>query len=243
MLYKQLTIYIIGFIFFVACEKADNKFAFPANKQIAHRGYWTKGAAENSLQAVQYAIDAELYGAEIDVHETKDGIIVVNHDQSYEGIDIPLHSYEDIIDKTSKNIPVLEDFLILLKKKPRFKLIIEIKSMYKVSSIINLIDKYDVFKQVEFISFDAKYCEQLIDYNPTFVVGYLGDDLSPQYLIDRGYSIIDSSYYVYMSNPQIVIDSLSLGLRVYTWTINDIDIMSKMYNMGVQCITTDIPVI
>ena len=60
MLYKQLTIYIIGFIFFVACEKADNKFAFPANKQIAHRGYWTKGAAENSLHAVVHIKSTQL---------------------------------------------------------------------------------------------------------------------------------------------------------------------------------------
>ena len=103
---------------------------FPADKQIAHRGYWTAGAAENSLLAVQYAIDAGLYAAEIDVYETIDGVMVVNHDLMYNGIEIINSSYEDII-KVAGNesiaLPRLEDFLLMIENHPTFRLIIEIK--------------------------------------------------------------------------------------------------------------------
>lgn len=48
---------------------------------FAHRGDW-RNAPENSLQAYKNCIDAGFDGIEIDVHETKDGEIVIMHDKT-----------------------------------------------------------------------------------------------------------------------------------------------------------------
>jgi glycerophosphoryl diester phosphodiesterase len=48
---------------------------------VAHRGDW-RNAPENSLQAIQNCIDFKVDMVEIDVRETKDGQLVVIHDQT-----------------------------------------------------------------------------------------------------------------------------------------------------------------
>ena len=48
---------------------------------IAHRGNW-HNAPENSLQAIQNSIEMGVDMVEIDIRETKDGKLVLMHDQS-----------------------------------------------------------------------------------------------------------------------------------------------------------------
>lgn len=55
--------------------------SFIVSKYIAHRGYHTENAPENSLAAFQNAIDAG-FGIELDIQRISDGTIVVFHDES-----------------------------------------------------------------------------------------------------------------------------------------------------------------
>ena len=236
---RILSLWIITML--ISCEIEGYNQTFPKEKQIAHRGFWNAGAPENSLKAVQYAVDAGLYGAEIDIHETKDGIVVVNHDDTYEGVNIRSLSYQEILNNTNVDIPLFSEFLVFLKKYPKFKLIVEVKTAYNIKSIIELVEQYEVYSQIEFVSFNKNYCEDIIGYNPEYKVGYLDYDLSPQYLANKGYDIINAPYNFYISNPEIISEAYSLGLQVYTWTVNDVRLMSKMYNMGVLRIITDYP--
>ncbi len=239
MLLYKLTIFIIGIFMVSSCGEVYHDIKFPPNRQIAHRGFWRAGATENSVLAVQYAINANLYGAEVDVYETIDGVIIVNHDANCNGFNLSTSLYYDIDSKC--DVPTLEDFLSILRNNANFKLVIEIKFVHDVMSILRLIDKYQIHDQIEFLSFNRLFCEAIIQANPKYRVGYLGDDLTPQYLYDNGYDIINSSYNVYLRNPEIIRESQNLGLDVYTWTVNDAKIMSLMYDMGVQLITTDLP--
>ena len=48
---------------------------------IAHRGYWkTDGSAQNSIAALMKADSIRVYGSEVDIWLSSDGIPVVNHD-------------------------------------------------------------------------------------------------------------------------------------------------------------------
>ena len=47
----------------------------------AHRGLWNDERPENSLAAFRAAVEKG-YGIELDVHRTKDGALVVHHDDS-----------------------------------------------------------------------------------------------------------------------------------------------------------------
>ena len=50
----------------------------------AHRGHHTKDFPENSLEAIRSAIEYGADGVEIDVQRTKDGELVVIHDEYLE---------------------------------------------------------------------------------------------------------------------------------------------------------------
>jgi glycerophosphoryl diester phosphodiesterase len=50
-------------------------------KVIAHRGYWkTEGSAQNSIRSLLKADSIGVYGSEVDIWLSADGIPVVNHD-------------------------------------------------------------------------------------------------------------------------------------------------------------------
>ncbi|HJJ27784.1 MAG TPA: glycerophosphodiester phosphodiesterase family protein [Methanocorpusculum sp.] len=74
---------VILFYLFLICPKLSRKAEMIAfSKQfIAHRGLWGKGAAENTLPAFKNAVKAG-YGIELDVRLTRDGEVVVFHDDT-----------------------------------------------------------------------------------------------------------------------------------------------------------------
>ena len=78
--------------------------AFSQTKVIAHRGYWDcEGSAQNSITALNKAHEVGAYGSEFDVSITADGIPVVNHEDSIQGICIETSLNEDIKDQKKKN--------------------------------------------------------------------------------------------------------------------------------------------
>ncbi|MBK3519473.1 glycerophosphodiester phosphodiesterase family protein [Carboxylicivirga marina] len=97
---------------------------------VAHRGDW-RNAPENSLQAIQYCIDMGVDMVEIDVRETKDGQLVLMHDNTIDRTtkkkgkvkDYTLeelktfHLVDGLGMKTPHKIPSLEEALLLAKGK------------------------------------------------------------------------------------------------------------------------------
>lgn len=103
------------------------------NKEImvvAHRGDW-RNAPENSLQAIQNCIDMGVDMVEIDIRETKDGHLVLMHDETIDRTtkasgyvkDWTLDSLKTLklVDglgvETTHTIPTLEEALLLAKGK------------------------------------------------------------------------------------------------------------------------------
>lgn len=86
-----------------------------AEQVIAHRGYWkTEGSAQNSISSLNNTHRIGVYGSEFDVHITRDGIVVVFHDDDIDGIKIENAQYADIKDKRLANgegIPTLKEYL------------------------------------------------------------------------------------------------------------------------------------
>ena len=57
---------------------------------IAHRGFWQTQptTTENSLKSLENAQKLKLYGSEFDVRMTKDGVLVINHDEHHGKMEI-----------------------------------------------------------------------------------------------------------------------------------------------------------
>src|SRR5690606_18143418 len=88
---------------------------FIQNQAIAHRGAWkTDDLPENSLASLQRAVELGCAGSEFDVHLTKDGVLVVNHNNDFYGINIATATYAELLTKKHPNgesIPTAEAYL------------------------------------------------------------------------------------------------------------------------------------
>lgn len=222
-------------------------------KVIAHRGYWDcEGSAQNSITALNKAHEIGVYGSEFDVIITPDGVPVVNHDDVIEGMRIEDTPYERIKDLKLKNgetLPTLEQYLIAGKANEGTQLILEIKPHREkvnedraVAATLALVTKYNLQKQVEYISFSLNICKELLRQSPESQIVYLEGELSPKEIKEIGLTGIDYHYSVFEKHPDWIIEAKSLGLSINAWTVNDPLIMKTLIDQQVDFITTDKPV-
>lgn len=131
------------------------------NKEIivvAHRGDW-RNAPENSLQAIQNCIDMGVDMVEIDVRETKDGHLVLMHDNTIDRTtkkkgkvkDYTLeqlktfHLVDGLGMKTPHKIPSLEEALLLAKDN----ILVNLDKCYPVfDKCYEVIERTNTFNQV-----------------------------------------------------------------------------------------------
>lgn len=148
----------------------------------AHRGC-SQNYPENTLLAFQKAIELkELTGIELDIQLTKDGELVVIHDErvdrTTEGIGFvrdytlaqlkKLHIYADI--NPTQEIPTMEEVFALLtpRLKAGMKLNIELKnSVYPYQGmeekIVEMVAEKGLESQIVYSSFSAKSIQKLYD--------------------------------------------------------------------------------
>lgn len=100
---------------------------------VSHRGNWRQ-APENSIQAIQYSIDSGVDMIEIDINKTKDGVLIVMHDDTVDRMtngsgqiaDLTFEEIssfrlkegqgsENII--TNESVPTLEEVMLFVKDK------------------------------------------------------------------------------------------------------------------------------
>jgi len=228
---------------------------FGKTQVIAHRGYWQQeGSAKNSISSLKNAQDIGVYGSELDVQITSDGIPVVNHDDSIQGLDISNTSFRELKQVKLENgetIPTLKAYLIQGKKNTDTKLIIEIKNKKEpelekrtVQSVVDLVSKFNMEKNVEYISFSMNICKELKLASPNTPIAYLAYKeyvLSPEELKEIGLSGLDYHYSIILQHPEFIEKAKSLGLSVNVWTVNDSQTIQEMIDMNVDYITTDEP--
>lgn len=227
--------------------------AFSQTKIIAHRGYWDcAGSAQNSLASLNKAHEIKAYGAEFDVHLTKDGIAVINHDDSIQGMNIEESTYEQLKDiklANGEKMPTLEQYLAQGKQNKGTQLILEIKPHKTkeaedraVAAVLALVKKHKAERMTEYISFSTNICKELIRLAPKAPVAYLKGDLSPEELKQMGFAGLDYHYKIMQLHPEWIKAAKDLGLSVNVWTVNDALTVKALMDQGVDYITTDKPV-
>lgn len=228
---------------------------------IAHRGYWValEDSTQNSLAALDAAIEAGFYGSETDVWLTKDNVLVINHDSKIDDLVIENNNYSDIKGTKLSNgetLPTLEDFLLLLQKKSDFstKLIIEIKALTKerlqkeVEEIIKLVSFYELQDKVEYISFWIDALIRVKEIEPKATCSYLGldgdgtfgEELTPQQLFQYNINL-DFLFDAYYRNPNWIEEAHQLGLTTNVWTVNTYEHIYDFMMRGIDFVTTNHP--
>lgn len=221
-------------------------------KIVAHRGYWDcAGSAQNSITSLKLADKIGCYGSEFDVHLTKDGVIVVHHDQNVGKIDIQTSTYKALKKERLKNgekLPTLEQYLDA-GKDLSCKLVLEIKRQMVqshedslVRQCVDLVKSKGLTDRIVWISFSGKACELLHQLLPDAHIQYLLGDWDPKTIKAKGLSGIDYEQKVLALHPEWIKECHDLGLVVNVWTVNDLNTINQFIKAGVDFITTNAPV-
>lgn len=224
-----------------------------AQQVIAHRGYWkTEGSAQNSISSLQNSYRIGVYGSEFDVHITRDGVVVVFHDDDIQGIKIENANFADIRDKVLANgetLPTLRQYLAAAKALSSMKLILEVKEHIKksdedrcIDACLQLVKEAGLADRTEYISFSKNACDYLVKNAPGSKVSYLNGDLSPLDAKDAGYSGIDYEDKVFSKNPSWIGEARKLGLITNVWTVDDPVDIKYFFREGIDFVTTNEPV-
>lgn len=213
---------------------------------VGHRGGAGLGP-ENTLLAIERGIQAGADMIEIDIHQTKDGKVVVCHDQSIDrtttgtGLirDLTLKEIRAtrIVDEngnvTNQTIPTLDEVLDLING--RVKLLVEIKRTQDIyqgieQKLVDAINAHNAGSWVVAQSFNDSVLENLHAISPDLRLEKLwvgkfaglgtGFDINfCKYDLEK-YSYVSSFNFFYLAVTKSMIDQLHQhGIQVKIWTV------------------------
>lgn len=222
-------------------------------KIVAHRGYWrTDGSAQNSITSLQKAAAVGCYGSEFDVWLTADGVPVVFHDATIDGIRIEDTTFATLMNHRLQNgefIPTLQQYLTEGSKIEGCQLILEIKPHRNevrdkriADMCVELVRTLGLEKKTEYISVSKVVCQRLHEITPDSKVAYLNGELSPAQIKEMGLTGIDYNEKVFVKHPEWLQEAKQLGVEVNVWTVDGEENLRHHVNLeGVDLITTNDP--
>ena len=227
-------------------------------RMIAHTGY-SAVAPGNTIPAYEAAGKSDFWGAECDIQRTKDGVWILMHNDTVDDMtdgtgtvseltyaeimEFNVDVGNDIESYPGLKIATLEEYLDVCKQYGLHP-VIEIKAnadpayMNEVVEILSAREEKDMFYV---ISFGREICVRMKTLMPELRVYYIisYEDVSREnidFALENGLDGMD----IHVFHPEdYVKDVVNSGLDVFVWTIDDLDNAERLYNLGVNAITTN----
>lgn len=218
---------------------------------FAHRG--ASGIApENTLLAIQAALDADIDGIEIDIHEVNNQLFVIHdrwlHRTTSGTGQLSHHNTEYLrgIDAgAGEKIPTLDEVFSLIAGKCTLN--IEIKTLNNVDLLFDSIEsaiKNSAFTldKILLSSFNHHLLYKLHQQRPEFSIGAVTACHPLEYATFaeqlNAYSVhIDVDFV----SPDFVEDAHRRGLKVFVFTVDEVDDIHAMQALGVDGIFANFP--
>lgn len=248
----------LSYVYSVFTGKANFRLALFQNPTVmAHRGL-SADAPENTLYAFSDAISVGADFIELDVQQTRDGVLVVMHDSNLKrttGVNKNIWDvdYADIqnldagswFDPAYANarIPTLEETLQFVDKRARLN--IEIKPTKHGSDtleqdVAELITRYQYTDACYVTSFSYGSLKKVKEANPEIRTGYLMSVAYGQFYSLK-YADAFSLNKVFVTS-QVVNAAHQQGKQIFAWTVNSMSKVRSLCNLHVDSIITDDPV-
>lgn len=255
---KALVILVVIMVSIMAADNYSIKRFTVQGKNvkiIGHRGS-SKRAPENTISSILCAAEDRADYAELDVQETKDGVVILMHDKDlkrvakvdkntsevlYKDVEkIDLGSIYSIKFKGEK-IPTLDE--VIKASSGKIKLDIEIKN-YKddtelVKKVVQIIKDNNFENECLVCSFDYSALVKVKKLNPRIRTGYI-TYLSKTDNLNLQYADYYSIYYPKV-NKEIVEKLHRNNKKVHVWTVDNIEDAKRLIQIGVDDIITDYP--
>lgn len=224
-------------------------------KLTAHRGF-SGVAPENTIAAFEKAAEYNFFAAECDVHLTSDGIWVIYHDDNIFRL---TNGYKNIAEATydelqeyvidngvnvekypNQKIPTLEEFLVVCKDMsitPQ----IEIKkgSKDKLLEILNLLDKYGLREQAMIISFNIEAIKTIRELDEKIEIWYLVEEITEIEINECVNNNFALAFNHKKNDEEIIKKAREKNIKLCAWTVDELEKIEQLYNMGVKYITTN----
>ena len=223
-------------------------------KIIAHRGAWKEfNLPENSIASLDKAIELKCDGAEFDVRRTADGVLVVNHDPVYFGDTIQTNTYAYLNRNKLSNgesLPTLEQYFLKgTQDTHKTLLICEIKAAIKdkvqdslaTIETLALAKKLKIEKRIVYISFSKDILSWIKEQHSKAIVLYLESDLTIDAVVKNKFDGINLHYTSFKNNSQLSATAKQAGLKIGSWTVNELSDLALLQAQGVEWITTNQP--
>ena len=244
---KKLMVTIASFCMLQQMKAQDTKI-------IAHRGAWKEfNLPENSIAALQKAIEIKAFGSEFDVRRTLDGKLVVNHDPTHFGDTIELKTYAALNAKKLSNgedLPLLQDYFkkgtasnhhTLLICEIKAALLSNTTSQLTASETVELAKQLGIEDKIIYISFDFEVLQTIKTLRPNSIVLYLENNKTLEQIMAAKFNGINFNYAQFLGNPTIAANAKKLHLMLGSWTVNKDEDFNHLLEQGIQYITTNFP--
>jgi glycerophosphoryl diester phosphodiesterase len=229
-------------------------------KIIAHRGFSSR-APENTMAAFLAAIEFGVDGLELDVHRSKDGKLVVCHDEK---VDRTTNGKGNIADLTwdelqrfdagswfspqftGEKIPDLDSVLQEVKRAG-ILINIEIKSDIFAypgleAQVVQSVQKFDLVDQCIISSFNHYTLVRISEVLPELMTAilYVEHLYKPwDYVQPIKAKALHPNYR--SVTPEAVACAKQKGIIINPWTVNDWDSIRQMFACGVNAVITNYP--
>lgn len=221
---------------------------------IAHRGY-PDVAPENTISSFKYAMDLGVDWIETDVQLTKDGVLVLFHDNEIARITgntgtIADYTYDELMQMDAgawfspkfagTKIPTLKELCDLAQNYDT-KIYLELKDIGERSDfaprVYEMIEEAGLHDRVVYASFQYDYLKQLKEADasvPVLFNAKTGDDAM----------IAEEPAEYYGINFELVTKELvsaihDAGSTCFVWTVDSPQQMENLYRMGVDGIVSN----
>jgi glycerophosphoryl diester phosphodiesterase len=217
---------------------------------ISHRGDTTK-AVENSIEALEFANEANATYVEMDILETLDEKFVVYHDRNLNrlaslNINVQNKRLDELIGILIRNkrftseIVSFDDYIDRSDELEQ-KLLIEIKTYgYESKNLVdNFIDRYAsrIIENGHIIhTLDLKIALSLKQKNPDLVVGYIMPlSLGGLPDIDIDFFVVEETFV----SDALIEEAEREEKKIFVWTVNSEENMRRQIILNVHGIITD----
>lgn len=227
---------------------------------LAHRGA-SGYAPENTKAAFLKAIEMGANGVELDVQLTKDGYLVVNHDEwidrtsdgtgwikDYTLEELRQFNFNQSFPEYGPQKIMTLDEVFDIFKPTGLTINIEVKSNIFdypgiVQKTVDLVKKYEMDDQIIYSSFNHKTCLEIKDYDKDAYVGFLVSDGIldlPEYCHNHNVDAIHPAFYL-LRDPQIVEDCHKYNIDINTWTVNEEEHLEMAKKLHLRTVITNYP--
>ncbi len=220
----------------------------------AHRGA-SEYAPENTLSSFYLGLLQGANGIETDVRRTKDGILVLFHDDTLDRVSDSSGKACDYTYVELKKVKIhgkctngFYDRIVTLREfldkfhSYDISFAIELKGEGVEEETLAMVKEYGIMDKTTFTSFKFEYIEKIKELHSTARVGWLTSDVSDEAVK----KLISIGGEEFAPKAQLITSELmktwrDAGLGVRAWGVSNLELMENMCKLGVDGMTVNFP--